>query len=91
MSLKIPSLVYVINRKQHTTYPMRTASMSAFEIIALRNPSGFLSPASVKAIIAIVLVEYALMKLYYIFVYPFLRSPLRYLPTPKVGNFSLDS
>ncbi len=68
--------------------------LETFVALRLQNPQSlvaFSPTSSLKLFSAFFFVQYALVKFYRIFVYPFWFSPLRHLPGPKVQNSTSPS
>lgn len=59
--------------------------LTALELVALNLPGrGLDGPQTLKSFLMVLLVQYALLKVYRIILYPNFLSPLRHLPGPKV-------
>ena len=62
------------------------AALSLAETVAVVRRDEILAPTSLGILLALVVAQYVVVKLYDIFVWPFYVSPLRHLPTPKVQS-----
>lgn len=62
------------------------AGLSIVETLVVSHLAGISNYSFPKAAFGLLLVQYALVKYYRIFLYPFYFSPLRHLPGPKVCN-----
>ncbi|KAI2622153.1 cytochrome P450 [Hypomontagnella submonticulosa] len=64
--------------------------LTALELVALNLPGrGLDGPQTLKSFLMVLLVQYALLKVYRIILYPNFLSPLRHLPGPKDHNLFL--
>lgn len=61
-----------------------SGAASVLEIAALYPRSQYLSWPVLKSLLGLLLLHYAVIKCYRMFIYPYWFSPLRHLPGPKV-------